>query len=150
MVTSRRGSRTKLHLQKNWEIERLPGLNSQDCQRLKACGIETTLQLCQQALRLPARQNLAARMQVRVQHIAKWAAMADLTRIPSVGCQYCGLLLHIGICSVGQLAQMPLHNLQKQVLRFYVAVTRQPDLCPDPGLMSQWIQQARQLAPKTD
>ncbi|NEO63853.1 MAG: DUF4332 domain-containing protein, partial [Moorea sp. SIO4G2] len=41
------------------------------------------------------------------QYVNKWVALADLARIPSIGCQYCGLVLHAGICSLTQLAQTP-------------------------------------------
>ncbi len=128
----------------------LPGLTPQECNNLKECGIETTLQLLQQARKLPSRQKLAAQMQVHIQHVTKWAAMADLARIPSVGCEYCGLLLHAGVGSVSQLAQIPLHKLQQQIIRFQVANTRNPDLCPDAGRLALWIQQAQQLTSRAN
>jgi hypothetical protein len=146
MVSTRRISRTKLDFQKNWPIESLPGLHPQDCQKLKEYGIETTLQLLQQTRKDSSKQNLAATMQVHLQHITKWAALADLSRVPSVGCQYCGLLLHVGICSVSQLTQVSSHSLQKRILRLQVATIQQPDgVHRNFGLIAQWIQEARQL-----
>ena len=76
----------------------------------------------------------------------KWVALADLARIPSVGCQYCGVLLHVGIISVGQLAQTPLPRLHQQILQLQVATTQRRDLCPSRSEMQVWINQARSLA----
>ncbi|MBW4564342.1 MAG: DUF4332 domain-containing protein [Mojavia pulchra JT2-VF2] len=81
-------------------------------------------------------------MQMHIQHINKSTALADFSRLPSVGCQYYGLLLHVGICSVNQLAQVSLHDLQKRILRFQVITTQtiqqQPNqLYRNSGLMAQ-------------
>lgn len=145
MISARRMSQLKLEFQKNWLVEGLPGLNYEDCQKLKESGIETTLQLCQRTRKRSSRQDLAAQMQIPIQQLTKWAVMADLSRVPSVGCHFCGLLLHIRIYSVSQLAQMSFHDLNKGVLRFQVSTTQQPNGCPDSDLMGQWIQEAGQL-----
>ncbi len=69
--------------------------------------------------------------------------MADLARIPSVGTQYCGLLLHAGIGSVAQLAEVPTHRLHQQIMRLQVATMQRRDLCPAIELVQQWSQQAK-------
>jgi DNA-binding transcriptional regulator YdaS (Cro superfamily) len=148
MVTTRRLSQTKLDIQKNWLIEALPGLNPEDCQKLKECGIETTLELCQRTRKRSSRQELATQMQISIRDINQWGAMADLSRVPSVGCQYCELLLQVGTYSVRQLAQVSWHDLRKRVSRFQMTTTQQPKLSLDPELMAQWIQEARQLMSK--
>jgi hypothetical protein len=48
-------------------------------------------------------------MQVSIQNVTEWAALASLARIPLVGCQYCELLLQIGVYSVVQLAHTNLN-----------------------------------------
>ncbi|BDI14446.1 hypothetical protein ANSO36C_02480 [Nostoc cf. commune SO-36] len=147
MVSTRKTPQTKLDLQRNWQIESLPGITPEDSQKFKDCGIETTFQLLQKTRNELAKQNLAAQMQIHIQHIHKWVALADFSRLPSVGCEYCGLLLHVGICSVNQLAQLPMHDLQRRVLRFQVTTTQQQPqhIYRNSGLMAQWIQEARQL-----
>lgn len=132
-------------LPSNWQISQLPGLSVHDQARLRDCGISTTLQLLHQCSLPAQKQALATRLQVHIQHINKWAALADLACLPSVGCQHCGLLLHAGICSCAQLAQTPLHRLHQQILRLQVATLQRRDLCPSKGELQVWIQQARSL-----
>ena len=130
----------------DWSIEQLPGLNVQDQSKLKDLGITTTKQLLQKANTPQSRQALASQLAIKFQYVNKWVALADLARIPGIGCQYCGLLLHAGICSVTQLAQTPVHRLHQQILRLQVATMQRRDLCPQVEEVTQWIKQARGLA----
>ncbi|MES1024614.1 DUF4332 domain-containing protein [Gloeocapsa sp. BRSZ] len=139
-----RSSPTQI-LQKNWQSSELPGLNIQEQAQLAQLGISTTLQLLQQCQTIHQRQALATQLRIRVETVNKWVALADLARIPSVGCQYCGVLLHAGIISVTQLAQTPLHQLHQQILRLQVATLQRRDLCPSRSEMQVWINQARSL-----
>jgi predicted RecB family nuclease len=130
----------------DWQIEQLPGLSPEDANKLRGQGITTTLELLQQAGIRPQREALAVQLAVSVPMVNKWVVMADLARIPSVDCKYCGFLLHIGICSTAQLARTSLYDLQKQVTRFQVQILQRADLCPSIGQISNWIQQAQQIA----
>ncbi|HEY9641552.1 MAG TPA: DUF4332 domain-containing protein [Coleofasciculaceae cyanobacterium] len=130
----------------NWAIAQLPGITAQDEANLVGCGIHTTFQLLQKAQTPDQRQTLATEMQVHIQHVNKWFALANLARIPAVGCQYCGLILHAGISSPIQLSQTPVARLHSQIMRLQVATLQRQDLCPGVGEVSQWIEQARQLA----
>lgn len=128
-----------------WPIEQLPGLSQQYVDGLKSCGIITTQHLLTKTQTLQLKQSLANELQLHVQYIHKWVALADLARIPSVGCQYCGLILHSGIASVLQLSQTPIHRLHRQVLRLQVATFQRQDLCPPVELVQQWLQEAQSL-----
>jgi hypothetical protein len=86
---------------------------------------------------------LATKLQVHIQYVNKWVALADLARIPSAGTQYCGLLLHAGIASVMQLTTTPPHRLHKQILRLQVATLQRRDLCPPVEQVQQWVEQAK-------
>jgi hypothetical protein len=141
----RSGSRTQPLRSCSWPIEQLPGLSQEDQTRLQNQGIHTTFQLLQQGATPAQKQRLAGQLQIHVQHVNKWVALADLARIPSVGCQYCGLLLHAGVASCVQLAQTPLHRLHPQLLRLQVAMMQRPDLCPPVEAVAIWMQQARSL-----
>lgn len=127
----------------DWSIDQLPGLSPADQAHLIECGIRTTRQLFQQTRTPLQRQTLATQIQTHIQYVNKWAALADLARLPAVGCQYCGLLLHAGVSSVMQLAQTPLPRLHRQVLKFQVATLQRQDLCPSLGEVSEWIAQAK-------
>lgn len=133
---------------KDWLVSQLPGLNDRDCQKLADCGIYTTQQLLKQCSRDDLQQQLAPRLQVRLQQLKKWVALADLARIPNVGCEYCGLLLHGGVGSVAQLSQLSVHRLHPQLLRLHVATLQRKDLCPNVDEVAVWIQQARSLSNK--
>ncbi|GAB4298871.1 MAG: hypothetical protein Fur0025_37540 [Oscillatoriaceae cyanobacterium] len=136
----------RLPVSLEWPLEQLPGLSAEDGDSLAQCGLTTTTQLRQQAATKKDRQLLAERLRVRVESVQKWVALAELSRVPSVGCEYCGLLLHAGVASVGQLAQMPLHRLHQQILRVQVAMMQRRDLCPGVELVGKWIAEAKLLA----
>ncbi|MGQ4649587.1 DUF4332 domain-containing protein [Lyngbya aestuarii] len=129
----------------DWSIEQLPGLSDQEQSQLKEHGITTTRQLLRKASTPQLRQTLANQLHIKSHYVDKWVALADLARIPTVGCQYCGLLLHAGIASVRQLAQTPAHRLHQQVLRLQVATMQRRDLCPPVEEVTGWIKQAKEL-----
>ncbi len=129
----------------DWPIEQLPGLSQEEQSRLQNCGITTTGALVKQGKTLETKLALANKLQVHLQYVNKWVALADLARIPTIGTQYCGLLLHAGIGSVAQLAQVPSHRLHQQILRLQVATMQRRDLCPAIELVQQWSYQAQQI-----
>ncbi len=129
----------------DWPISQLPGVNLQNQSQLNNYGIETTSQLLEQGTTQAQKMMLANLLQINLRDVSKWVAMADLARIPSVGCQYCGLLLHAGVGSVTQLAQLPVHRLHQQILRLHVSTMQRRDLCPPVEQVQQWIQQAKSV-----
>ncbi|MBF2026577.1 MAG: DUF4332 domain-containing protein [Oscillatoriales cyanobacterium C42_A2020_001] len=130
---------------RDWAIQDLPGLDAEAQTQLMERGIVSTLQLCQQTATATQRATLASDLQIHLQHINKWAALADLSRLPSVGCRYCGLLLHAGIASPAQLAHAPFQQVHQQILRLQVAELKRKDLCPSLQEVKQWVQEAVQL-----
>ncbi|BAZ15953.1 hypothetical protein NIES4071_78260 [Calothrix sp. NIES-4071] len=129
----------------NWSVEELPGLSEQDKLQLHNCGIDSTNQLVKEGKTLQKRTELANKLQMHLTYINKWIALADLARVPSIGTEYCGLLLHAGVISVVQLAQIPTHRLHKQILRLQVATMQRSDLCPAVDVVQQWIQEAQAI-----
>ncbi|GFE67887.1 DUF4332 domain-containing protein [Chroococcus sp. FPU101] len=128
-----------------WKIEQLPGLSQQQEDNLKSCGVTTTQQLLFLTHNPQLKQSLASQLQIHPQYLNKWIALADLARIPSVGSQYCGLLLHSGIASVLQLSQTPVYRIHRQILRLQVANLQRKDLCPSVDLVQKWVQEAKIL-----
>jgi predicted flap endonuclease-1-like 5' DNA nuclease len=129
----------------DWKIESLPGLSAEMATALQGCGITMTGELWQRARNPQFKQTLAVQLKVKPQVISKWVAMADLARIQSIGCEYCGLLLHVGVASIPQLAQMTPARLHRQILRYQVKMMQRRDLCPTVDVVQQWIQQARRF-----
>ncbi|GAX35615.1 DUF4332 domain-containing protein [Nodularia sp. NIES-3585] len=127
----------------DWPIEQLPGLSQEEQAKLQNCGITTTKELFKQGKTAETRVILASKLQVNLQYVNKWIALADLARIPGIGLQYSGLLLHSGIGSVAQLAQTPTHRLHQQMMRLQVSTMQRRDLCPTIDVVQQWSQQAQ-------
>lgn len=128
-----------------WSINKLPGLSKEEQELLGKNGIKTTRDLLINTRTPSAKNLLANKLQLHIKHINKWVALADLARIPSVGCQYCGLLLHSGIASVTQLSQTPLQRLHPTIKRLYVATMQRKDLTPSVPQIKKWIEEARLL-----
>jgi predicted flap endonuclease-1-like 5' DNA nuclease len=130
----------------DWSIGDLPGLDRAERVLLEAIGITTTQQLLTAAPDAATKQQLAADLGAKIQYVNKLVALADLARLAGVGCQYNGLLLHTGIISVKQLAQMPAHKIHQQLLKLHVATLQRRDLCPDLAQVQTWIRQAQELS----
>jgi len=126
-------------------LAQLPGLEPDNLAQLQALGLHTLQHLLAACTTPAARQTLASQLQVQEQRIRKWVALADLARLPSVGGDYCGLLLHAGIASSAQLASIQAPHLQRQILKFQVATLRRRDLCPSIEQVQQWVAEARSL-----
>jgi hypothetical protein len=129
----------------NWHINDLPGLTQTDRDHLAELGITTTFQLLRQTRTKPDQEALSGRSGIHLRHLQKWTAIAQLARIPSVGCQFAGLILHAGVSTLAQLSLMPSGQLHRQILKLQVATLQRPDLCPDAGQVQVWIQQAKLL-----
>jgi Domain of unknown function (DUF4332) len=129
----------------NWSLEDLPGLGHTDRDKLSTIGITTTFQLLRQTRTKPEQTALSGRSGIHLRHLQKWTAIAQLARIPAVGCQFSGLLLHTGIATIPQLALSNAGQLHRQILRLQVATIQRPDLCPDASQIEVWIQQAKLL-----
>ncbi|MBE9047292.1 DUF4332 domain-containing protein [Pleurocapsales cyanobacterium LEGE 10410] len=127
-----------------WSIDLLPGLKLPEQRLLKANGINDTKELLSRAHDLQSKQALANKLKLNSKSVSKWVALADLARVPSVGCQYCGILLHTGIISVSQLAQTPFDRLHHHVLRLQAA-TLQRKLSPPVEQVKKWVDEAKLL-----
>ena len=127
----------------NWLITDLPGLDPNLGKDLDEAGLTETQQLL--ALSSAQQIALATSLGHHPRHIQKVVAMANLAQLSSVGCDYCGLLLHAGVISVAQLALMPVSQLHRSVLRLHVAVLQRNDLTPTVDRVQRWVTQAKRL-----
>lgn len=129
-----------------WSLTDLPGMSDQDYQKLYDVEIESTVVLLKHTKTLEKQRHLAQKLQISDRWVRKWMALAELSHLKSVGCQYCGLLLHAGVTSVAQLSTMSASMLHRHILRLQVANLQRRDLCPNAGVVMQWIQEAKQAA----
>jgi hypothetical protein len=129
-----------------WPINELPGVDDKTADALTAVGIINTEQLLALHTLSKTASNidhpqLAAIIGTRPGR--KLLALAKLAQIPSIGCQYCGLLLHAGVASIEQLSQTPPQQLHQLVLRLHVALLQRRDLTPRIDQVQNWVQQAK-------
>lgn len=129
----------------NHPLDQLPGLSAQQLKQFNDCDIFTTFDLLRQGNTLQQRQQLSAQLSTNIKYINKWTALANLARIPGVGLQYCGLLLHAGVSTPQQLATMTVQRLHPQLLRLQVQLFKRADLAPDTAQVASWIAQAKAL-----
>ncbi len=120
----------------NWSILQLPGLSPQHQRLLVRAGVSTTLALIESGVDLGPRLGVPERL------LRRWLALAELARVPGVGCKYCGVLLHAGIATVEQLSRSSPPRLQDHILRLQVATLRRRDLCPPVSQVQEWVRQA--------
>ncbi|MGB3495648.1 MAG: DUF4332 domain-containing protein [Elainellaceae cyanobacterium] len=138
---------TKAIASQSWLIANLPGMSDGDRKCLNDCKIETTQQLLTRTHTAEKQQELATQLKMHPQYLKKWIALANLSRIPTVGCEHCGVLLHAGIISPDHLARTPLPRLHQQIVKLHVAQLRNKDQCPSLSDVRGWQHQARQLQP---
>lgn len=129
----------------SWPICNLPGLDADEATQLATLEINTTADLLRLCLGQDDRHHISQKLHIPSHTLDKWVALAKLAQLPSVGCQYCGVLLHSGVASTHLLSQLPIAQVHRQILRFYVAQLQRPDLSPSFQQVSQWIREAQQL-----
>lgn len=129
----------------NYSIDRLPGISAAQAQQLSKFGIATTFDLLRQGNKLQQRQALSSQLNVHIKHINKWTALANLARIPGVGCDYCGLLLNAGVSTPQQLASMTVQRLHPQLQRLQIQLLNRADLAPNTAQVAGWIRAAQKL-----
>ena len=128
-----------------WPLSQLPGLSGEQLAQLQSVGLETTQDLLIQTRSPRDLQRVAQQLKLPLRYTQKWVALASLSQLPSIGCQYCGLILHSGIASISQLATVPPGRLHSQILRLHTATMRRSDLCPTPDQVVCWVQEAKQF-----
>jgi len=126
-------------------IHHLPGLSPTHAEALARLGLTTTEHLYRYGQTPATQHKLAAALQVPLRYVSKWLILAELARIPGVGCEFSGLLLHVGIVSTAQLAESSPQRLHAQIKRLHVKTIQRADLCPTLDQVCLWIQQARAL-----
>ncbi|MEO1067615.1 MAG: DUF4332 domain-containing protein [Cyanobacteria bacterium J06638_6] len=129
-----------------YPIDQLPGLSQTHAEGLAKLGLTSTDHLRRYGVSVERRQTLARSLQVPLRYVTKWVILADLARVPAVGCQFNGLLLHAGIVSLPQLAACSAQELFTRLRRLHVATLQRNDLCPTAAQVNLWIHQARELS----
>ena len=131
----------------SYPINHIEGLDPQEVQTLKSCGIRTTERLLELAKNPKGRDLLAAKTGYDTARILAWANAADRMRIKGMGRGYSCLLRAVGVETVRELRYRNPANLAKamgeankkrKLVRFL----------PSEKLIMRWVKQAKELAPK--
>ncbi len=124
-------------------LQKLPGLSVEHLAQLHQAGLATTSDLLRVTRSPEQLQAIAAQLKLPQRYLQKWIALADLARLPSVGSDYCGLLLHGGVASVTQLSLQAPGRLHTQIRKLHTMTMRRSDLCPTPDQVVQWVREAK-------
>jgi hypothetical protein len=130
---------------RSWPLSAIPGLSPEHYAQLETQNLHTTQDLLRRYATPGGAASLATTLSLPLRYAQKWLALADLAQLPSVGCEYCGLLLHSGIQSTQQLAIMAPGQLHMQIRRLHATHLRRGDLCPGPDQVVAWVSEAKRL-----
>ena len=95
----------------NYKIETIEGIGKVMGDKLRANGVADTASLLAKAATPKDREALAAKTDISVKLILKFANRADLMRVSGVGEEYADLLEAAGVDTVPELAQRNAQNL---------------------------------------
>ena len=95
----------------NYKIETIEGIGKVMGDKLRANGVADTASLLAKTATPKDREALAAKTDISVKLILKFANRADLMRVSGVGEEYADLLEAAGVDTVPELAQRNAQNL---------------------------------------
>ena len=129
------------------KIQDVEGIGPKYAEVLIKAGINTTAKLLEAGADKKGRKALAEKTSISETSILKWVNMCDLFRVKGVAGQFAELLEGAGVDTVKELRNRNAENLAEKVAE----VNKAKHLCKaTPGVktVSNWIDQARLLAPK--
>ena len=114
--------------------------------KLKAVGIRSTTKLLERTRTPRDRKQLADAAVIPLEHILRWAKLADLMRIRGVAEDYAELLGAAGADTVKELAR---RNASRLVARMAECNDKKQrvDLLPSEKRVVRWIEEAKSLEP---
>lgn len=124
------------------KLEAFEDLSPAHAEKLRVAGIRTVEALYRAGSTPTGRRELAERTGISIKHILTWVNRADLMRFRGVGQDYGGILEHIGINAVAQLAGRDPDDLYKEIIE----VNKKKNLVDRPPslrLITRWVEQAR-------
>lgn len=128
-------------------VEDIEGIGRGFGAKLRAIGIETTLDLLENCANAAGVQSVAERTGIEAVLLTKCASMADLMRIAGVGSQNSELLEASGVASVQALANRDAASLTARMAEVNARARVAPSV-PDAGAVADWVRQARSLPVK--
>ena len=127
-------------------VQDIEGIGPKYAETLNAAGIMTTDSLLEAGASRQGREALSSKCGINEKVILKWVNMSDLFRIKGVASQYAELLEAAGVDTVKELRNRNAANLTEAMAK----VNQEKRLVrqvPSEKLVSNWVEQAKVLAP---
>jgi hypothetical protein len=131
----------------SYPISDIEGLDPEEVQTLKSCGIRTTDRLLDLAKNPKGRELLAAKTGYATSRILAWANAADRMRIKGMGKGYSCLLRAVGVETIRELRYRNPANLAKAMGEANKK-RKLVQFLPSEKLIMRWVKQAKELTPK--
>ncbi len=127
-------------------IDAVEGIGARAARQLRRSGVRTTDGLLRRASSKKGRAELALKTGLPETHITSWVNAADLMRIRGIGSEYAHLLAAAGVDTVKELRRRNARSLTASVTEINdkKRIVRR---LPTDGMVSGWIETAKQLGP---
>jgi predicted RecB family nuclease len=131
----------------SYPIADIEDIDADKAKVLKSAGIRTTERLLEAAKSPKGRKELAAKTELDVKTLLRWANIADKLRIKGMGKEYATLLREVGVDTVKELRyrnparlakSMAEANKKRKLVRFL----------PSEKLVRRWVEDAKRLPQK--
>jgi predicted RecB family nuclease len=131
----------------SYPITDIEDIDADEAKVLKSIGIRTTEKLLEAAKSPNGRKQLAAKTELDVKVLLRWANIADKLRIKGMGKEYATLLREVGVDTVKELRyrnparlakSMADANKKRKLVRFL----------PSEKLVKRWVEDAKKLPQK--
>jgi predicted RecB family nuclease len=131
----------------SYPIADIEDIDADKAKVLKSAGIRTTEKLLEAAKSPKGRKDLAAKTELDVKTLLRWANIADKLRIKGMGKEYATLLREVGVDTVKELRyrnparlakSMAEANKKRKLVRFL----------PSEKLVRRWVEDAKRLPQK--
>jgi predicted flap endonuclease-1-like 5' DNA nuclease len=127
-----------------YPITAIDGIDADDAETLRSCGIRTAEKLLESAKDPKGRKALSSKTGFNEKLLLGWANSADRMRIKGMGKEYSMLLQAAGVDTVKELRYRSPANLAKAVAD---ANTKRKlvKFLPSQKLIIRWVEQAKKL-----
>jgi hypothetical protein len=131
----------------SYPIADIEDIDADKAKVLKSAGIRTTEKLLEAAKSPKGRKELAAKTELDLKTLLRWANIADKLRIKGMGKEYATLLREVGVDTVKELRyrnparlakSMAEANKKRKLVRFL----------PSEKLVRRWVEDAKRLPQK--
>lgn len=128
----------------NPDLNAVEGISEKHILKLKAAGINTTMDLLMQGNTQSSRKALSKQIKVNKKKILEWINRVDLMRISGIGEEYSDLLEEAGVDTVPELALRNPENLTESLPKINEKKKLVKSL-PSFTMVKDWIKQAKRL-----